>query len=125
VGAIRASIERTARAVSARADEIAKARQNLDVPILTPIEAREATMRYAFGAALGGWVTAIALDLLPLLLLGDVMTTSREDLLIRERVRDFRRANNYDYDGDYYGLSARGDAAVSPTTEPERSTAAE
>jgi hypothetical protein len=71
------------------------------------------------------WVTAIALDLLPLLLLGVVMTTSREDLLIRERVRDFRRANSYDYDGDYYGLSARGDAAVSPTTEPERSTAAE
>jgi hypothetical protein len=106
VGAIRASIERTARAVSARADEIAQARQNLDVPILTPIEAREATMRYAFGAALGGWVTAIALDLLPLLLLGVVMTTSREDLLIRERVRDFRRANSY-------------------TTEPERSTAAE
>jgi hypothetical protein len=125
VGAIRASIERTARAVSARADEIAKARQNLDVPILTPIEAREATMRYAFGAALGGWVAAIALDLFPLLLLGVLVTTSREDVLIRERVRDFRRANNYDYDGDYYGLSARGDAAASPTTEPERSTAAE
>ena len=88
MGAIRASIERTARAVSARADEIAQARQNLDVPILTPTEAREATMRYAFGAALGGWVTAIALDLLPLLLLAPVIFRFSGSFAIRAQQRD-------------------------------------
>jgi hypothetical protein len=62
-----------------------EARSAAPVPAYIPIEPRDATLRYATTAAIGGWVSAIAIDLAPLLMTLCLFVTAREELLLRHK----------------------------------------
>jgi hypothetical protein len=67
--------------VTIKAKDVAESRQAIVIPTYVPIEGRQAVLRYASTVAIGGWITACSVDILPLLLLVVVMATSRETLL--------------------------------------------
>jgi hypothetical protein len=62
------------------ADEFMSNRERVGVPVFTPISPFEATRIHAFGSALHGWLSAIAIDLLPLIFLALVMVTMRDPI---------------------------------------------
>jgi hypothetical protein len=65
---VRSGADKISAKVLQRAQEIAQVREVVTVPVYTPLERREATWRYASGAAAGGWITGIAIDVIPFLL---------------------------------------------------------
>ena len=73
----------TAKVLAAAAD--ADARQPAPIPQYVPIERREAVLRYAGSPAVGGWITAVAIDLAPALLTLILLLTAREELLLRQK----------------------------------------
>jgi len=75
VQSVRSGAEKVSEKVLHRGKEIAQARQMVAVPVYAPLEPREATWTYAGGAAAGGWITAIAIDLIPFLFAGLLLGT--------------------------------------------------
>lgn len=80
-----------------QAEAVADARRPVELPTYLPINAREATARYA-NEALGGWVTAIAVDVLPFLFLLFIMATAREQFLNRPVVHPEPKPEKVDPD---------------------------
>ena len=83
--------------VHTRVKRLEDRRGPIHIPLYVPITAREATLEYP-GTAMGGWVTAIAIDVLPLVMLLMVMVTSREELMTRP-IGPVLSYDPVDYDG--------------------------
>lgn len=94
----------------ARAADIGDGRKELEPAVFEPIQPHDAVLRYAASAAAGGWATAVCVDLLPLVLLGLIMSTSREELLHRVPGSAAPQIDPSDYDGG-------GDRSGSSTTQ--------
>lgn len=60
-------------------------RQPTPIPEYVPIEQRDATLRYASTAAVGGFITAVAIDLAPAIFTIILLLTAREELLLRQK----------------------------------------
>jgi hypothetical protein len=70
----------TAKVLAAARD--AETRQPAAIPEYVPIEPRDAVLRYAGSAAIGGWVSSVAIDFAPLLLTLILLITAREEHLL-------------------------------------------
>jgi hypothetical protein len=80
-----------------------------------PLEPREATLRYATSAAIGGWVTALAVDTIPYVLMLMVLFTHDEPLLNQPKIRCRRRPDESQYDID--GTDPWGPQTLSQSAE--------
>jgi hypothetical protein len=115
---IQSGADAVARKLSAQAQEIAATRRPEKVPGYVPIERRDATLRYAGTAAAGGWMTAVAIDLMPVLFIMLLLMTARERLLLRAKEEP---APGADPDFDDEPENVRSDRSV--LGEPRASAA--
>jgi hypothetical protein len=103
VEAISSGVDKVKARVIAQAQEIEQARKEALAPAATVppfrlLEPREATLRYATSAAIGGFVTALAVDVIPYVLMLLVLFTHDEPLLNKPKVRRIRRPDDSAYD---------------------------
>jgi hypothetical protein len=104
VEAISSGVDKVKQRVIDQAKSIEQARKEaLNAPEaqVTPfraLEPREATLRYATGAAIGGFVTAAAIDIAPYVLMLMVLFTHDDPLLNRPKIPRARRPDESEFD---------------------------
>lgn len=115
---VKPTIDAVTATVMARAADVEGAREAVVVPIFRPISPRVATGRYALTAAIGGWLSAVGMDTMPLLFVVLTLCTAKEALLMRPiPPKRPRSGDSIDYDGREDG-SGSGSASPAEAEEP-------